>query len=70
MFEIASRFPRLMAALRLAGFSVGEAVSAINARMIGDDFAAAEAICYVGGASKAIRHARHCHRLARRYRLI
>ncbi|TIX28869.1 hypothetical protein [Mesorhizobium sp.] len=70
MFEIAARFPRLMAALRLAGFSAGEAMSAINARRIGDDWAAAEAVCFVGGATAAIRHAHHCQRLARRYRLI
>lgn len=69
MFEIAARFPRLMAALRLAGFSVGEAMSAINARRIGDDWAAAEAVCFVGGASKAISHAHHCQRLARRFGL-
>ena len=65
MFEIAARFPRLMRSLRLAGFSEGEAISAINARYVKDDYAAAEAVCFIGGASKAISHAR---RVARLYR--
>ncbi len=58
--------PRLVAALRLSGHSESEALSAIQARRLCDDFAASESICFVGGASEAIKQARHCRRLTAR----
>lgn len=69
MKDIQTRFPRLIAAMRYAGFSAGESVSAINARRIGDDYAAAEAICFVGGAAAAIRHAIHCRQIRRNHKI-
>lgn len=67
MFEIAARFPRLFRIMRAAGFTEGETASAIHARLIKDDFAAAEAICFVGGAAEAIRFARKSARMRRVY---
>ncbi len=60
--------PRLQQAMSLAGFSQSEAHSAIyTRRTYRDDFpAAAEAICHVGGASKAIQFAIRCRHIDRR----
>ncbi|MBD2745986.1 hypothetical protein IC232_04655 [Microvirga sp. BT688] len=57
--------PRLNHALSLAGFSQSEAHSAIyTRRTYKDDFlAASEAICHVGGATKAIQFALRCKRI-------
>jgi hypothetical protein len=60
--------PRLQRAMSIAGFSQSEAHSAIyTRRTYRDDFlAAAEAICHVGGASKAIKFAIYCRQIDRR----
>ncbi|WP_114944478.1 hypothetical protein [Microvirga calopogonii] len=59
--------PRLQQAMSLAGFSHSETHSAIyTRRTYRDDFlAAAEAICHVGGASKAIKFAIRCWHIER-----
>jgi hypothetical protein len=60
--------PRLQHALSLAGFSPSEAHSAIyTRRTYKDDFlAASEAVCHVGGATKAIKFAIRCRHIERR----
>lgn len=65
--EIASRYPRLLRALRWACIlSYGEAECAVHGYItVGPHFMGSEAVAHVGGSLKAIRHAIRCRSAVR-----